>query len=91
MLEKDVEKHLIKVVKELGGKSYKFTSPACRGVADRIVCLPNGTTWFIELKTAGGSLSALQKVFASDMGKLNQKYACLWSKEDINNWRENND
>jgi hypothetical protein len=55
------------------------------------VCLPNGSTWFIELKTAGGSLSALQKVFASDMSKLNQKYACLWSKEDINSWRENND
>jgi hypothetical protein len=91
MLEKDVEKYLVKVVKELSGKSYKFTSPACRGVADRIVCLPKGTTWFIELKTANGSLSALQKVFASDMSKLNQKYACFWSKEDINNWRENND
>jgi hypothetical protein len=91
MLEKDIEKYLIKVVKEMDGKSYKFTSPACRGVADRIVCLPSGSTWFIELKTAGGKLSALQKVFASDMSKLNQKYACLWSKEDINNWRENND
>jgi hypothetical protein len=37
VLEKQVEAYLIKRVKELDGKAYKFTSPAHRGVADRIV------------------------------------------------------
>ena len=34
---------------------------------DRIACMPNGETWFIELKKAGGRLSALQRIFADEM------------------------
>jgi hypothetical protein len=90
MLEKQVEAHLIKRVKALGGMAYKFTSPAHKGVSDRIVCLPNGQTWFVELKTEGGRLSPLQKVFASDMARMNQKYVCLWNKEQIDEFITNN-
>ncbi len=86
MLEKQVEAYFKKVVEQLGGKSYKFTSPAHRGVADRVACLPNGGTWFVEIKTDGGKLSELQKVFAIEVTRLNQKYACLWNKEDIDDW-----
>ena len=86
MLEKQVEAYLIKRVKDVGGRAYKFTSPAHRGVADRIVCLPNGSTWFVEVKTEGGRLSELQKVFMSDMALLRQKYVCLWNKEQIDGW-----
>ena len=86
MLEKAVEAYFKKVVEQLGGKSYKFTSPAHRGVADRVACLPNGETWFVEIKTEGGKLSELQKVFASDMQRLNQHYAGLWNKDDIDEW-----
>ena len=86
MLEKQVEAYLIKRVKDLGGRAYKFTSPAHRGVADRVVCLPDGSTWFIELKTESGRLSPLQKVFMSDMAKMNQKYVCLWNKDQIDGW-----
>ena len=90
MLEKQVEAYLIKRVKALGGTAYKFTSPAHKGVSDRIVCLPNGQTWFVELKTEGGRLSPLQKVFASDMARMNQKYVCLWNKEQIDEFITNN-
>ena len=83
MVEKNVERHFCWVVERLGGKTYKFTSPGRRGVADRIACLPDGSTWFVELKTKGGRLSPLQKMFAADMAALNQKYACLWTKEQI--------
>ena len=86
MLEKAVEAYFKKVVEQLGGKSYKFTSPAHRGVADRVACLPNGETWFVEIKTEGGKLSELQKLFASDMQRLNQHYACLWNKDGIDEW-----
>lgn len=86
MLEKQIEAYLVKRVKALGGAAYKFTSPQHRGVADRIVCLPNGQTWFIEVKTDGGRLSPLQIVFAFDMARMKQKYACLWDKEQINRW-----
>lgn len=89
MLERQVEAYLIKRVKALGGMAYKFTSPAHKGVSDRIVCLPNGQTWFVELKTEGGRLSPLQKVFASDMARMNQKYVCLWNKEQIDEFITN--
>jgi len=86
MLEKQIERYLVDRVKALGGVAYKFTSPAHRGVADRIVCLPDGQTWFVEVKTEGGRLSPLQKVFMSDMHRMKQNYACLWNKEQIDGW-----
>jgi hypothetical protein len=86
MKESTIEKHLVTQVKALGGMAYKFTSPAHRGVADRVVCLPDGQTWFVELKAPGGRLSELQKIFAEDMARMNQRYACLWSKEHVEEW-----
>ena len=85
-MEKHIEAYLVKCVKAMGGIAYKFVSPAHRGVADRIVCLPGGAVWFIELKAPGGRLSPLQKVFADDMKRLGQKYACLWSREQVDEW-----
>ena len=86
MKESTIEKHLVTQVKALGGMAYKFTSPAHRGVADRVVCLPDGQTWFVELKAPSGRLSELQKIFAEDMARMNQRYVCLWSKEQIEEW-----
>jgi len=83
MKEKIVENHFVWAVERIGGKTYKFTSPGRKGVADRIACLPDGSTWFVELKTKGGRLSALQKMFMSDMTLLKQNYACLWTTEQI--------
>lgn len=40
MLEADVEKSLVQVIKALKGHAYKFTSPGRRGVPDRLVMLP---------------------------------------------------
>ena len=88
MLEKEVEQHFVWAVERAGGRTWKFKSPNQRGVSDRIVCLPNGFTWFVELKTKGGKLSELQKLFAADVTALNQKYACLWTKEQVNQWLE---
>ena len=87
--ESEIEQYLVWHVTKLGGKAYKFTSPSNRGVADRVVCLSDGSTWFIELKRPkGGRLSPLQQIFAGEMLMLNQKYACLWSKEQIDEWVE---
>ena len=86
MRESTIEKHLVAKVKAMGGMAYKFTSPAHRGVADRVVVLPGGVVWFVELKAPGGRLSELQKIFQSDMARMKQKYVCLWSKEEIDQW-----
>ena len=83
LLEKDIERYLATRITALGGKAYKWVSPAHIGVADRIVVLPGGVVWFVEVKTIGGRLSPLQKLFAADMARLGQKYACVWSREDV--------
>ena len=84
-MEKDIEAYLVRKVKERGGVAYKFTSPAHRGVADRVVCLP-GQTWFVEVKAPGGRLTALQTLFGREMERLGQNYTVLWSKEDVDEW-----
>ena len=86
MRESTIEKYLVAQIKLRGGMAYKFTSPAHRGVADRVVCLADGQTWFVELKAPSGRLSELQKIFAEDMAKMNQKYACIWSKEQVDDF-----
>ena len=85
MRESTIERHLTQRVKAAGGIAYKFTSPGRAGVADRIVCL-QGQTWFVELKAPGGRMSPLQKIFSDDMARLQQRYVCLWSKEDVDEW-----
>lgn len=88
MRESEIERYLVWHAERAGGRAYKFTSPSQRGVADRIVCLPGGRVWFIELKAPRGRLSPLQKMFADEMARLGQQYACLWSKEQIEEWYE---
>jgi hypothetical protein len=85
--EAEIEKYFCWAVSSIGGKTYKFKSISQRGVADRIACLPNGDTWFVEIKRPkGGVLSPMQDIFADEMSALKQKYACLWTKEDVMEW-----
>ena len=86
MRESEIERYFVWAVQSLGGVTYKFRSPTQRGVADRIACMPNGETWFVELKTKGGRLAPLQKIFAADMQRLGQLYICLWSTEGVDEW-----
>ncbi len=86
MLEKDVERRLVKGVEALGGKAYKFVSPAHRGVADRLVVLPGGRVWFVEVKTDNGTLQQLQEMFKRDVQALGCNYACLYGAGDVDNW-----
>ena len=86
MTEKEIEAYFVKRVKALGGYSYKFRSVTQRGVADRIACLPNGQTWFVEMKKPGGRLSPLQEVFAEQIAIARPHYAVLWSKEGVDSW-----
>lgn len=83
MLESDIEHYLVRRVKALGGHAYKFVSPTNRGVADRLVVLPGGRVWFVEVKQLGGRLSPLQRLFAEEIKGLGCNYAIVWSKEDV--------
>ncbi len=86
MRERDIEAYLRDRVKALGGTAYKFVSPGHAGVADRIVCLPGGQVWFVEVKAPSGRMTPLQKFFAQRMAELQMNYVTVWSKEDVDEW-----
>lgn len=61
MKESELEKILIREVREEGGRAYKWISPGNDGVPDRIVFFPNGEIFFIELKADRGKVGPLQE------------------------------
>lgn len=88
MKEKAIEQYLCQQVKKRGGKAYKFTSPAHRGVPDRIIVMPNGILIFCEVKNESGVLSLLQKLEIKWLRAHGHKTAIVWSKEDVDTLME---
>lgn len=88
MTEKALEDWTIQRVKDLGGISYKFTSPSRRGVPDRIIIMPGNKIGFLELKATGQEPTKLQ---LAEMRKLSDK-SCMveWtdSKEGVDSFLE---
>lgn len=83
MLEKDIEKFLVREVKNLGGLCYKWVSPGNAGVPDRIVLLPNRPAMFVELKTDKGKLSKLQEVQVKKIRSVNDQVYILHGLEEV--------
>lgn len=70
MLEKDVEKALLKRVKSEGGLCLKFTSPGNAGVPDRIILMPGGKIKFVEVKRPGKKPTTLQNYWIDKLRAL---------------------
>ncbi len=83
MLERDVEAHLVKRVKEAGGMAYKFTSPGRRSVPDRLVIWPDGEVEFVELKAPGAKATPLQLREHEKLRALGQTVHVLDSKAEV--------
>ena len=81
--EKNIEQYLVRRVKELGGRAYKFVSPGNNGVPDRIVILPGGKIFFAEMKAPGRKTTALQNMQIKRLQDLGQKVYALDSRESI--------
>jgi len=45
----------------MGGMAIKLVSPGNNGVSDRILILPDGKIWFVELKADGKEPTKLQR------------------------------
>ncbi len=82
--EKQTEKFLRDEVKRLGGRSYKWVSPGCSGVPDRIMILPCGRVVFVELKSEGKKSTALQKKRQAELQALGcTVYADIDTKDKV--------
>ena len=83
ILEKDIEKRLVQLLEEKGCLAYKFVSPNCRGVPDRLFITPEGTVFFVEFKTKQGTLSKLQFCQLMKLTNQRQLVYVLYGMEEV--------
>ena len=83
MRERDIEKKLVKGVKKLGGECLKWISPGTTGVPDRIVILPSGDIFFVELKAESGRLSGQQDYWQFRLKELNCSAVVLYGFDQV--------
>ena len=91
MLEKEIEKKFKSALEAKGCLVYKFASPNCRGVPDRIVITTTGRVLFVELKTEKGVLSKLQKVQIKKLLAYGQKVFVLYGLQEVEEFVNNID
>lgn len=90
--ESDIEKHLVKRVKELGGECRKIQFIGRPGAPDRLVMLPafwydgarcDGYTIWVELKAPGKKAEPHQAREHERMRKMGQRVVVIDSYEQV--------
>ena len=80
MAEKQIEYRLRDKIKLLGGIAWKLVCPGFTGVPDRLVLMPGGRVFFVELKNGNkGVLSARQVIVHKFLNGLGFK---VWIVKD---------
>ncbi len=81
--ESKIENYLVKEIRKLKGRAYKFESPSNAGVPDRLCFLPGGVSFLIETKRPEGKLRPLQRVQINRIKGYGQIVEVLDTKEKI--------
>ena len=69
--ESALEKMLLRAVRSAGGLCIKLPANLYRGIPDRLILLPGGRIYFVELKTEKGKPSVHQlryQIFLRELG-----------------------
>jgi hypothetical protein len=83
MLEKQIEKFLTGKVKNMGGLSIKLNSASFSGLPDRMILMPVGRIYFVELKAPGKKPRPLQVVIHKVFADLGFKVYIIDTKEKV--------
>jgi len=91
MRERDIEAHLVKRVKELGGEVRKVQWIGRNGAPDRLVMLPNTPPWrdqrdatiWVELKAPGEKARPSQLREHERMRAMGQRVVVIDSLEGV--------
>lgn len=83
MRESKIESYLVKEVKKINGLCLKWVAPGTRGVPDRIVILPKGKTYYVEMKQPKGRIDSLQQYMHKQLTTRNHKVYTLWTKSQV--------
>lgn len=85
-LESSLEAHFNRTVRlHLGGRAVKL-APTEKGLPDRLVLLPGGRVYLVELKTLTGRTSAAQDLWHERAAQLGTKVHVLVGREGIDAW-----
>ena len=82
MRERDVEQKLRSEVEKRGGRCFKFLS-SVSGVPDRLLLLPGGLVFFVELKKKGEKPRKLQEVQMRKIRELGFRVRVVDSEQGI--------
>ena len=81
--EYKIENVFVKAVKKAGGVAYKLTSQTANGLPDRLVLLPLAKCCFVELKSTGRVMRALQIKRGNQLKTLGFPVVCIDRIEQI--------
>lgn len=85
MREREVEAHLVKRVRELGGECRKVEWIGRHGAPDRFVMLPDGCCW-VELKAPGQKAKPHQLREHDRLRARGQIVLVIDSIESVDEW-----
>jgi len=68
--EKVLERKLFNLVRSKGGWAVKLEANITAGLPDRLVLMPGGQVFFVELKTTGQKPRKIQKAIHKKLQKL---------------------
>jgi hypothetical protein len=80
--ERDLESYLARRARELGGRAYKWVSPACPGVPDRLLLLA-GRVLGVEVKAPGRTPTPHQTRTHQELRALGLPVAVVDTREGI--------
>lgn len=63
--EKAIEAYLVRKVKAIGGRALKYAGES--GFPDRLILMPEGKAYWVELKSSGEKPRKLQQVRIEDL------------------------
>lgn len=83
MSEKSIEMYLCKLIKQKKGIALKLISAGMAGIPDRLVLLPKGKIYFVELKAPNKKPRPLQKYTHKLLKELGFKVYVIDSKAGV--------
>lgn len=84
-LEASLEAYFYNQVRLRGGMVEKLISTR-RGIPDRLVLLPGGHVFLVELKAWGGRTSAIQEAWHARAAELGTRVVVLEGRDAVDEW-----
>lgn len=85
--ESVLESMFVQKVRRKGGMAIKLI-PVIAGLPDRLVLLPPGDMYLVELKAENGRRSAVQRLWHAKAARIGITVVTLTGKQEILDWLE---